>query len=334
MPATRDSGPVAADAPIVASGLSKRYHGRPAVDAIDLTVLPGEIFGFLGPNGAGKTTTMRMLLGLVRPDAGRISLYGHDAIADGLRARRQVAGIIEEPRLYRYLSARRNLQLLHSYDRRGRDPRVIERALELVELSDRAGERVADYSQGMRQRLGIAACLVRQPRLLLLDEPANGLDPAGIRFLRGLLRQLAETGITVLLSSHLLAEVQELCGRVAIITEGRIVYEGSLDELRARAGRRYRLATDDQHRAMGLVSGLPGIDGLELVDGQIEFTIRDDYDLRLLSRGLADADLLVQALIPEQLTLERLFFELTERPHPAQEPHEPPEPQQPQEVPA
>src|ERR1700754_4220709 len=196
----------APDAPIVATGLRKTYRNRSAVDGIDLTVLPGEIYGFLGPNGAGKTTTMRMLLGLVRPDAGSVRLFGRDVWTDPLAARAGVAGIIEEPRLYTYLSGRTNLRLLAGYDRQGVGDEEIEAVLETVELSDRGGDRVSEYSQGMRQRLGIAACLVRRPRLLLFDEPANGLDPAGIRFLRGLLRELSADGITVFLSSHLLAE--------------------------------------------------------------------------------------------------------------------------------
>jgi ABC-2 type transport system ATP-binding protein len=188
--------------------------------------MPREIDGFLGPNGPGKTTTMRMLLGLVRPDAGEIRLFGRDPRTDLQAALRGFASMVEEPRLYPYLSGRRNLRLLASYDRSGAGRETVEEMLELVEMRERADDRVGEYSQGMRQRLGIAACLVRRPRLLMLDEPANGLDPAGIRFLRRLLHRLAEEGVTVLLSSHLLAEVQEMCSRVAVIAAGRIVYEG------------------------------------------------------------------------------------------------------------
>ena len=200
----RRAASAATGPPIEVVGLSKSYHGRPAVDAIDLTVLPGEVYGFLGPNGAGKTTTMRMLLGLVAPDEGSIRLFGRDPRTDALGARAGVAGIIEEPRLYTYLSGRTNLRLLAAYDRSGVDRAAVEEMLETVELRERGGDRVAEYSQGMRQRLGIAACLVRRPRLLLLDEPANGLDPAGIRYLRGLVRRLSGEGMTVFLSSHLL----------------------------------------------------------------------------------------------------------------------------------
>lgn len=302
-----------ADPPIEARGLRKLYRGRPAVDGIDLLVTPGEIYGFLGPNGAGKTTTMRMLLGLIRPDAGAIRLFGRDPQRDELAARAGVAGIIEEPRLYTYLSGRRNLKLLASYDRSGAGPDVIEEALEMVELRDRADDRVSEYSQGMRQRLGIAACLIRQPRLMLLDEPANGLDPAGIRFLRGLLRNLAERGMTVFLSSHLLAEVQELCERVAIISEGQIVYEGSLEDLRARAGRRYRVSVTEPERALQQLQAARGIEDAMVAGDQLEFAVADDDALLRATRALVDAELVIHALVPEQLTLERIFFELTER---------------------
>ena len=301
------------DNPIEAAGLTKLYRGRSAVDGIDLLVRPGEIYGFLGPNGAGKTTTMRMLLGLVRPDAGAIRLFGRDPQRDELAARAGVAGIIEEPRLYTYLSGRRNLRLLGSYDRSGAGPRAVEEALEMVELRDRGSDRVSEYSQGMRQRLGIAACLVRRPRLMLLDEPANGLDPAGIRFLRGLLRRLSDSGMTVFLSSHLLAEVQELCERVAIISWGRIVYEGSLDDLLARAGRRYRLTVDDLAQGAAACRATRGITGVTIVEDHVEFVVDDEDALLGLTRSLVAAELVIQALVPEPLTLERVFFELTER---------------------
>lgn len=301
-------------APIVVRGLTKLYRGVPAVDNVDLVVGRGEIYGFLGPNGAGKTTTMRMLLGLVRPDAGSIRLFGRDPRDDLLAALDGVAGIIEEPRLYPYLSGRANLEMLVDLDRGQDGRRTIEEVLERVELRERAGDRVSEYSQGMRQRLGIAACLVRRPRLMLLDEPANGVDPAGMRYLRELLRSLAEEGVTVFLSSHLLAEVQEMCSRVAIISFGRVVYEGELDELLDKARQRYQLATDDDHRAMDICRGVPGLSDLQLASAGVTFSADGDPALLELMRALADAEIVVRALTPEQLTLERVFFELTERP--------------------
>jgi ABC-2 type transport system ATP-binding protein len=169
-------------------GLVKRYDGVAAVDGVDLEIRAGDIYGFLGPNGAGKTTTMRMLLGLVRPDSGSIRVFGRDPTEEPLGALEGVAGIIEEPRQYLFMSGRRNLELLAAFDRQAAGRKEIDEVLDLVELRDRADDVVSKYSQGMRQRLGIASCLLRRPRLLMLDEPANGVDPAGLRFLRDLLR--------------------------------------------------------------------------------------------------------------------------------------------------
>jgi ABC-2 type transport system ATP-binding protein len=191
-------------APVVARGLVKRYGDILAVAGVDLTVEPGDVFGYLGPNGAGKTTSLRMMLGLIRPTGGSVELFGHDPVVDGARALEGVAGFVEGPRFYPYLSGRRNLQLLGDYDEPNSRSRI-EEVLEAVELRDRAKDRVGGYSHGMRQRLGIAASLLRQPRLLLLDEPATGLDPAGMRDMRDLVRRLAGDGITILLARPLLA---------------------------------------------------------------------------------------------------------------------------------
>ena len=300
---------------ISARGLRKVYRGRPAVNGIDLTVLSGEVYGFLGPNGAGKTTTMRMLLGLVAPDGGVMELFGRDPRDDQLAAREGVAGIVEEPRLYPYLSGRTNLRMLADLDRKGVGKSDIEEILETVELRDRAGDKVSEYSQGMRQRLGIAACLVRRPRLLLLDEPANGLDPAGIRYLRSLLRRLSADGMTVFLSSHLLAEVQELCGRAAIIAHGDIVYEGDLEELRRRSSQGYTLRTDDSSLAAEICREAEGVTAV-VVDGDvIRFDVAEEAHLLPLTRALTEARIVIRGLVPEQLTLERVFFELTEEGH-------------------
>jgi ABC-2 type transport system ATP-binding protein len=304
----------ALEMPIEARGLVKRYREVPAVDGVDLTVRPGDIYGFLGPNGAGKTTTLRMLLGLVRPDAGSIRLFGHDTSADVMTALQGVAGFIEEPRLYPYLSGRENLELLAAFDRGGQGRRAIDEVLEMVELDDRAGDRVSEYSQGMRQRLGIASCLVRRPRLLLLDEPANGVDPAGLRYMRELLGRLADEGITILLSSHLLAEVQQVCTRVAMISRGRIVYEGGLDELVRAAGRRYRLEATDFDRAAAVCRSLPAVQDVRSDDGDLSFRVDDDDGLVALVRALAEARVGIRALVPESDSLERLFFEFTEEP--------------------
>src|SRR6476619_2599642 len=187
--------------PVQAEGLVKRYGEIFAVDHVDLTVQTGDVYGYLGPNGAGKTTSLRMLLGLIRPTEGDARLFGRNPLHDGARALEGVAGFVEEPRFYPYLSGRKNLELLAAFDGGGASGRIDE-VLDVVELRGRAGDRVGGYSHGMRQRLGIAAALLRRPRLLLLDEPTTGLDPVGMRDMRMLIRRLAAEGITVLLSSH------------------------------------------------------------------------------------------------------------------------------------
>ena len=196
----------------------------------------GDVYGYLGPNGAGKTTSLRMLLGLIRPDEGSARLFGRDPLLEGARALDGVAGFVEAPRFYPYLSGRRNLELVAALDGDGAEYRIDE-ALDTVDLADRAKDKVGGYSHGMRQRLGIAGALLRAPRLLLLDEPTTGLDPAGMRDMRALIRRLADQGMTVLLSSHLMGEVEELCDRVAIVGSGRVLYEGALHELIASADR-------------------------------------------------------------------------------------------------
>ena len=186
-----------------------------------------------------------MMLGLIRPSDGAVRIFGRDPLVVGARALDGVAGFVEGPRFYPYLSGRKNLELLAAYDRLGASRRDIDAVLETVELLDRAKDRVGGYSHGMRQRLGIAASLIRRPQLLILDEPATGLDPAGMRDMRALVRRLADDGMTVVLSSHLMSEVEELCNRVAIISGGRIIRESTLRDLLASAGGSYRLETTD-----------------------------------------------------------------------------------------
>src|SRR5690349_15934023 len=244
-------------APVEVRGLVKRYGDLAAVDGVDLTVEPGDVYGYLGPNGAGKTTSLRMLLGLIRPTEGSVRLFGRDPQVS-VRALDGVAGFVEAPRFYPYLSGRENLRLCAAYD--GGDARTrVESALETVDLSARGKDKVGGYSHGMKQRLGIAAALLRRPRLLLLDEPATGLDPAGMRDMRELIRRLASEGMTVLLSSHQLAEVEELCNRVAIVRTGKVVFEGHLSELRRTAASAYRVRTTDDERAERVCRAQPGV---------------------------------------------------------------------------
>jgi ABC-2 type transport system ATP-binding protein len=289
-------------------GLVKRYGDLTAVGGVDLTVNAGDVYGYLGPNGAGKTTSLRMMLGLIRPTEGSVRLFGRDPQMT-VRALAGVAGFVEAPTFYPYLTGRRNLELLAAFDggeARGR----INTALDTVELADRAGDRVGGYSHGMRQRLGIASALLRRPRLLLLDEPATGLDPAGMRDMRDLIRRLAADGITILLSSHLLYEVEDLCNRVAIIRKGAIVYEGALRDLLATASSGYRLRAVEPERAHAALLAQRGIDRVELRDGDLVFS-GDDEAVAALTVALGQARIAFTALVPETASLEELFLGLT-----------------------
>jgi ABC-2 type transport system ATP-binding protein len=296
--------------PVELRGLLKRYGDIVAVDNVDLTVQPGDVYGYLGPNGAGKTTSLRMMLGLIRPTGGSVRLFGRDPLAS-VRALEGVAGFVEEPRFYPYLSAQTNLELLAALDGNGAAGRISE-VLDVVELSDRARDRVGGYSHGMRQRLGIAAALLRKPRLLLLDEPTTGLDPGGMRDIRTLIRRLAADGITVLLSSHQLVEVEEVCNRVAIIRSGGIVFEGALDDLRRSAATTYRLRTTEPMRARAICEAQPGVRNVSADDvGEITF-VTDEDNVAELSVAMVDAGVGITALIPTRPSLEDLFFRFTE----------------------
>ena len=298
-------------AAVRASGLVKRFESTCAVDGVDLVVSEGEVRGLLGPNGAGKTTLLRLLFGLLAPDAGAVELFDRplgsaDAInLDG------VAGFVEEPSFYPYLSGRVNLELLAELDRSPEARARVDEVLAQVGLAGRAGDRVNGYSTGMRQRLGIAAALLRDPRLLLLDEPATGLDPAGMRDMRLLIRRLADQGMTVLLSSHLLAEIEDVCNRVAIVRQGKIVYEGEIAELKRGAGTRYWLETTDDERALAVCQAQPGIADVRIEHGKISFTADEDA-AGTLSQALVEAGALIHAMAPQTVTLEDIFFSFTE----------------------
>jgi ABC-2 type transport system ATP-binding protein len=283
-----------------------------AVDHVSLTVEPGDVFGYLGPNGAGKTTSLRMMLGLIRPTSGSVRLFGRDPLL-GVEALDGVAGFVEAPRFYPYLNGRTNLDLLAGLDG-GDAPSRVDAALATVELTDRAKHKVGGYSHGMRQRLGIAAALLRAPKLLLLDEPATGLDPAGMRDMRRLVRRLADEGMTVLLSSHLLNEVEELCNRVAIVRSGSIVYEGTLTDLEALGSGTWRLRTTDDERARVVCNLQPGIQRALAPDTNPALALRadDEAAIAALSMKLADAGIGIVELRPQMASLEERFFALTE----------------------
>lgn len=312
---TSAPGPAAAPSaeagppPVEVRGLVKRYGELTAVAGVDLTVRTGDVYGYLGPNGAGKTTSLRMMLGLIRPTEGSVRLFGRDPM-NSVQALQGVAGFVEAPTFYPYLNARRNLEMLAAYDGAGA-PERIDEALEMVELTGRQRDKVGGYSHGMRQRLGIAAALLRDPKLLLLDEPATGLDPAGMRDMRLLIRRLADQGMTVLLSSHLLTEVEDVCNRVAIVRQGRIVYEGEIAALKRGAGTRYWLQTTDDERALAVCRAQPGIADVQVEHGRISFTADEDA-AGTLSQALVEAGALIHAMAPQTVTLEDLFFRFTE----------------------
>jgi ABC-2 type transport system ATP-binding protein len=296
--------------PVEIRGLVKRYGDVTAVDGVDLTVHPGDVYGYLGPNGAGKTTVLRMLLGLIRPTAGEVRLFGRDPLLVGAAALDGVAGFVEAPRFYPYLSGRKNLELLAALDGHEAAGRIDE-ALDIVELTDRQRHRVGGYSHGMRQRLGVAAALIRDPKLLLLDEPATGLDPAGMRDMHALVARLSLAGTTVLLSSHLLTEVEELCNRVAIVRSGRIVFEGALEDVQRTAGAEWRLRTTDDARAAEICRAQRGISSVRAEPLELRFQATEDA-AAALSVALVEAGVAIRTLVPHTATLEDLFFRLTE----------------------
>src|SRR5919107_1626039 len=250
--------------------LSKTYGDIRAVDRVSLTVWRGEVYGFLGPNGAGKTTTLRMLAGLVTPTGGSASVHGDRPGSPRALARTGV--LIEAPRFYPYLSGRDNLRVVARYA--GVDDRRVETALETVDLAGRGGDRYAGYSLGMKQRLGVAAALLKDPELLILDEPTNGLDPAGMAEMRTFIRDLGQGRRTVLLSSHLMNEVEQVCDRVGVIARGRIVAEGTVNELRGNEALLIRV--DQPLPARELLRRQPEIAGIEISGTALRVTMARD----------------------------------------------------------
>ena len=231
--------------------LSKSYGAVVALESVAMTVQPGEVHGLIGPNGAGKSTLLRILFGLVRADHGRVTLFGREHSVDGTpETLREVAGFVDRPHFYPYLTGRRNLELLAAVDGES-DPDAIDDVLDTTGLQEAAGRKVGGWSTGMLQRLGLASALLRRPRLLVLDEPTEGLDPAGVRDLLSLIRRLSGDGITVLFSSHDMAEVDDLCDTATILCAGRVARDGSLADLRASApDGSHRLATSDDAAAV------------------------------------------------------------------------------------
>ncbi len=299
------NGESVAEHVIETTDLTKVYGNHvKAVDRLNLSVRRGEVYGFLGPNGAGKTTTLRMLLGLVHATSGSAVVLGR-APGDPESLVR-VGSILEEPAFYPYLSGRDNLRVMASFAKLPEDG--IDAALEAVDLLQRGADRFKTYSQGMRQRLGVAAALLKDPDLLILDEPTNGLDPAGMADMRALIRRLGSGDRTVMLSSHLLGEVQQVCDRVGVISRGTLIAEGAVDELRGRGSVLVR--AEPLAAARESAERLLGTGRVEVLDG----TLRLDSvpaDVPRITRELVLAGVAVSEVRPMERTLEDVFLELT-----------------------
>jgi ABC-2 type transport system ATP-binding protein len=290
---------------VVTDALTKRYGDRLAVDEVSLTVRRGEVYGFLGPNGAGKTTTLRMLLGLVRPTSGSAEVLGHPP--GHPKAVAGLGALVESPGFYPYLSGRGNLHVLARY--RGLGEGEVEAALDRVDLSERGDDSFKSYSLGMKQRLGVAAALLGDPELLVLDEPTNGLDPAGMADMRRLVVELAARGQTVLLSSHMLSEVQEICDRVGVISAGRLRAESTVTELRGAASVLVRATPADV--ALATAMAVAGDDAVQLLDdGALRLAV-DPARSPELARALVGAGVAVHEIRPAERSLEEVFFEMT-----------------------
>jgi len=290
---------------IETKALTKRYGETIlAVDALDLRVRRGEVYGFLGPNGAGKTTTLRMLLGLVRPTAGDAAVLG--AAPGSPAALARIGAMIEAPGLYPYLSGRDNLRVLAGHA--GAPPERVDAALAETGLIERAGDRASTYSTGMKQRLGVAAALLKDPELLILDEPTNGLDPAGMAEMRTFIRSLAQGGRTVVLSSHLMGEVEQVCDRVGVIRKGTLVAEGTVEQLRGRATLRVR--AEPLGEAALLAAGLPEVVQATTNGAVLELSA-DVATAAAINRALVTAGIEVSEISERRASLEDVFLELT-----------------------
>lgn len=292
--------------------LEKHYGPVQAVRGLELNVGPGQIYGFLGPNGAGKTTTIRMLLGLIRPSGGEVRLFGQPLARHRAEVLAKIGALVESPSAYGHLTGRENLEVTRRMLSAPR--RDIPRLLELVGLSKAADRPVRGYSLGMKGRLGLATALLGDPKLLILDEPTNGLDPAGIHEVRELIRDLAAEGITVMVSSHLLAEVEQVATHVGIIAEGKLRFEGTLEELQRLAQPRITLEVDQPSEVLRLLRASYPDTRLE---GRQLTVPAPQGDAAKLNRRLLEAGFEVIRFEPAKASLEALFMELTSAPAPA-----------------
>jgi ABC-2 type transport system ATP-binding protein len=299
---------------ISARGLTKRYKQVVAVDNLDLDIPIGTVYGFLGPNGAGKTTTIRMLLGLVRPTAGSAQVLGHDIDTERSTTARKVGAIVESPAFYTYLTGAQNLEVLGRSSDRAADPARIAELLDRVGLADRGKHKVKTYSLGMKQRLGIAATLLTDPEIIFLDEPTNGLDPAGTVEVRNLIKQLGQDGHTIFLSSHLLSEVEQVCSDVAIVQQGKMRLQGRVRDLLGQTTG-FVIEATPADRALELLCSHPELDAQAREDGGIEVAA-ETGQVPGLVRSLVEAGVDIYGVRPRRTTLEKLFLDLTGQPTP------------------
>ncbi len=296
-------------------GLTKRFGPQVAVDNVELLVPRGSAFGYLGPNGAGKTTLIRTLLGLTHADGGTMKLLGVPVPHERARALARVGAIVDEPRFHGHLTGRENLRLLAAARGPGAQERIAP-ALERVRLAERGDDKVSDYSMGMRQRLGVAACLIGDPELLILDEPMNGLDPAGMHEMREMIESLVAEGRTVMLSSHLLDEVERTCNAVAIVDRGRVIRQGPISELIRSANAVVRVTCDDPSKAVGLLSVPDLATQAQVVDGGLSVTLRAGAgrnEVAEVNRRLVEGGVAVYGLQEVQTSLEDWFLSVTSR---------------------
>lgn len=305
-PRIATEGAVPQEYVIETTDLTKRYGDVLAVDRLSLRVPRGGVFGFLGPNGSGKTTTMGMLLGLVHPTSGEARIFGDPARHSATL--RKVGAMVETPTFYPYLSGRANLRYFQGISRQG-SPADVERLLELVDLGKSADRKFSTYSLGMKQRLGIACALLGDPEIVFLDEPTNGLDPAGVVEIRELIRQLGKDGRTVVLSSHLLAETELVCDNVAILAAGKFITQGTIQEL-LREHDTLRLRTTDDVKARAVLASLTWIEGLEERDGALVIGVPKERAWEI-SRALSVQGVYLNEIVPLHRSLEDFFMEIT-----------------------
>ncbi|SDJ03136.1 ABC-2 type transport system ATP-binding protein [Frankineae bacterium MT45] len=296
-------------------GLVKKFGSNVAVDGVDLRIPRGCAFGYLGPNGAGKTTLIRVLLGLTSADAGSMSLLGYPVPKHRDRALARVGAIVDEPRFHGHLTGRQNLRLLAA----AREPEArsrIDPALERVGLNQRSGDKVSRYSMGMRQRLGVAACLIGDPQLLILDEPMNGLDPAGMHDMRDMIRSLVDEGRTVVLSSHLLDEIERTCDAVAIVDRGTVIRQGPINDLLAGTSITLQIDCSDPDRARTLLAATNLAAAVETLDDGVTATLHGDAQndvIAEIARILVSERIDLYRLQPVHASLESWFLQVTSR---------------------